>query len=101
LVISTSPAGNLARSLTADGMSPVSSSALRLLLERLADARDGRDLALAGEGHDRDARVTHGLGRRAVGDHAVRDGAVELVEVSQLVERGGDFGIGLGCMDLR
>ena len=38
--------------------------------------------------------VAHGLGRRAVGDHAVGHRAVELVEVAELVEGGGDLGVG-------
>ena len=40
---------------------------------------------------DRHRGLAHGLGRGAVGDHAVGDGAVELVEVPELVEGGGDL----------
>ena len=66
----------------------------QLLLERLADAGDGRHATLARHGDDRDGGLAHGLGRVAVGDHPVGDRAVELVEVAELVERGGDLGVG-------
>ena len=87
------PGGNFARSFTAPGMSPVSSSATHLLLERLADARQLGDPAVAGQRDDRDGRLAHRLGRVAVGDHAVDDRAVELVQVAELVEGGGDLGV--------
>ena len=65
-----------------------------LLLEDLADPVELGDAAVARHLHHRDRRLAHGLGRRAVGDHAVGDGAVEFVEVAELVERGGDLGVG-------
>ena len=46
-----------------------------------------------GQRRDRDRRLAHGLGRVAVGDDAVDDRPVELVEVAELVERGGDLGV--------
>ena len=49
--------------------------------------------ALAGQRGHGHRRVAHRLGRVAVGDHAVLDGAVELVEVAELVEGGGDLGV--------
>jgi hypothetical protein len=66
----------------------------QLLLERLADARHGRHAPLARHRDDRHGRLAHRLGRVAVGDHPVGDGAVELVEIAQLVEGGGDLGVG-------
>ena len=51
-------------------------------------------LPLARERGDRHRRVAHRAGGVAVGDHAVLDGAVELVEVRQLLEGGGDLGVG-------
>ena len=42
---------------------------------------------------DRDRGLAHGLGGVAVGDHAVGHRAVELVEVAELVEGGGDLGV--------
>ncbi len=65
-----------------------------LLLEDLADPVELGDAAVARQLHHRHGRLADGLGRRAVGDHAVGDGAVELVEVAELVERGGDLGVG-------
>jgi hypothetical protein len=65
-----------------------------LLLERLADVRQLGDLAVAGELHDRDGGVAHRAGGVAIGDDAVLDRAVELVEVRQLLEGGGDLGVG-------
>ena len=77
----TRPTGIFARSFWAAGMSPVSSSAV--LLERLADPRQLRHAALARELGDGDRRVAHRAGGVAVGDEAVLDDAVELVEVGQ------------------
>ena len=67
---------------------------LELLLERLADARQLGDPSLAGEADDGHGGVADGLGGVAVGDHAVGDRAVELVEIAELVEGGGDLGVG-------
>jgi hypothetical protein len=61
-----------------------------LLLERLADAGQRRHTALPGEPRDRHRRVADGLRRVAVGDDAVDDRAVELVEIAELVEVGRD-----------
>jgi hypothetical protein len=88
----SSPAGNFDRSLTAAGMSPVSSSALSFS-SRVLPIQLGHP-SLARERHDGDRRVADRLGRRVVGDDAVGDRAVELVEVAELVERGGDLGVG-------
>ena len=66
----------------------------QLLLERLADVRQLGDAALAGERGDGHGGVAHGARGVAVGDHAVLDRAVELVEVRQLLEGGGDLGVG-------
>ena len=67
----------------------------QLLLERLADARQRRHLALARQAHHRHRRLADGLGRRAVGDHAVGDRAVELIQVAELIEGGGDLRVRL------
>ena len=83
---STSPAGNFARSFSAAGIVPVSSSALDLLLERLADPGQLGDRPSRVERGDRRGRLADGLRRVAVGDDAVDDRAVELVEVAELVE---------------
>ena len=93
-VIATSPGGKRARSFTAAGISPVSirsvifcssvapipgSSVTRP--SRVSAATDTR-------------RVAHDLRGVAVGDHAVDDRAVELVEVAELVERVRDRAVG-------
>ncbi len=49
--------------------------------------------ALARQRRDRDRGLAHGLGGGAVGEHAVHDRAVELVEVAELLERVGDRGV--------
>ena len=72
-------------------MSPVSSSAWSFSSSVLPIAAELGHPALARERHDRHGGLAHGLGRGAVGDHAVGDGAVELVEVPELVEGGGDL----------
>ena len=88
------PAGNFARSLTAAGMSPVSSSARSFSSSVLPMSGSSVTLALAGELGDGHGRVAHRARRVAVGDDAVLDRAVELVEVPQLLEGGGDLGVG-------
>ena len=65
-----------------------------LFRQRLADAGNLGRPARGGELGDRDRALADRLGRGAVGEHAVFDRAVELVEDSQLVERGGDLGVG-------
>ena len=85
-VRSMSPGGNFARSFSAAGMVPVSSSARIFSSSVLPMPGSSVDAALARERADRHRGVAHGLGRGAVGEHAVDDGAVELVEVAELVE---------------
>ena len=69
----------------------------QLLLERLADARQLGDAALARELHRprrrTRARPWRPCGRRSRGTD---DRAVELVEVAELLEGGGDLGVGGG-----
>ena len=60
---------------------------LDLLLERLADPRQLGHAALARQRREPTRRLAHGLRRVAVGEHAVHDRAVELVEVGELVEQ--------------
>src|SRR3712207_9361745 len=55
--------------------------------------RSRRDLPLPGQLGHGDGRVAHRLRRVAVGQDAVDDRAVELVEVAQLVEVLGDGGV--------
>ena len=62
-----------------------------LLLERLPDVAQLGRAALAGELRDGHRRVADRLGGLAVGDHPVDDGAVQLVEVAELVHRGRDL----------
>ena len=82
------------RSFSTAGMVPVSSSAS--IFSSSVRPMPGQlgDLALARHGRDRARRLAHRLGGVAVGEHAVHDGAVELVEVGQLVEERGDGGVG-------
>jgi hypothetical protein len=61
-----------------------------LLLQRLADARQLGCTALAGERGDRHGRRAHGLGGGPIGDDAVDDRAVELVQVAELLQCVGD-----------
>ncbi len=93
-VISTSPGGNFARSFVAAGISPSVGQGDDLLLDRRADARQLRGAAVPGQCGDRHGCVAHRLGGVAVGHDAVDDGAVELVQVAELVERGGDLSVG-------
>ena len=58
----------------------------QLLLERLADPGQLGDAALADERRDRHGRLADHLRRVAVGDDAVDDRAVELVQIAELVE---------------
>ena len=74
---------------------------LELGLQRLADAGQLGDLAVARELLDGDRRLAHGLGGGAVGEDAVGDGPVELVEVGELLEGGGDLGVRHGVPSLR
>ena len=58
-----------------------------LLLERRADPRQLGRAAGAGQRGDRDGRLAHRLRRVAVGEHAVDDRPVELVQVAELLAR--------------
>ena len=84
-VTSTSDAGNFALSFAAAGISPVSSRVDDLLLERLADARELGGPAGPGKLLDRDGALADRLRGFAVGEDAVPDGPVELVEGGELV----------------
>src|SRR5205085_10578047 len=64
-----------------------------LLCDGLADTRQGRDLPRPRELCDRHGRLPDCLRRVAVGDDPVDDRAVQLVEVSELVEVRGYFGV--------
>ena len=66
---------------------------LELRLERLADPRQLGHAAVAHELLDGHGGLAHGPGGGAVGEHAVLHGAVELVEVGELLEGGCDLGV--------
>ena len=91
---SISVGGNFAFSFTAAGISPVSSRASIFSASVLPTP--GISVALPGarELGDRDRAFADRLGGGAVGEHAVFDGAVELVEDPQLFEGGGDLSVG-------
>ncbi len=61
-----------------------------LLLQRRADPGQLARAALACERGDRDRGLAHALGRRAVGQHAVDDRTVELVQIAELFQCVGD-----------
>ena len=65
-----------------------------LLLQRPPDPGQLGHPAVAGQRRDRGRRLADRLGRVAVGEDPVDHGAVELVEVGELVEEGGDRGVG-------
>ena len=65
-----------------------------LFRQRLADAGDLGRPPCGGQLGDRDRALADRLGGGAVGEHPVFDGAVELVEDPQLVQGGGDLGVG-------
>jgi hypothetical protein len=71
---------------------------VQLLLERLADAGDAGDRASPRHVFYGGCRFADGLGRVAVGDDAVHDRAVQLVEVGELVEVECDFRISQGSL---
>ena len=75
-------------------MSPVSSSASSFSSSVLPMFGSSVTRPVAGERGDGHGGVAHGARGVAVGDHAVLDRAVELVEVRQLLEGGGDLGVG-------
>ena len=81
------PGGELRAELLRRRDGPGLHQALDLLLKGLADARQLRGPPLPGEPGHRHRGFAHRLGRVAVGDDSVDDRPVELVEVSQLVER--------------
>jgi hypothetical protein len=64
-----------------------------LLLDRLADPRQGLRLAVERELRDRGRCLAHALGRAPVGEHAERLGALELEQVGQELEPVGDLGV--------
>ena len=66
---------------------------LELLLQRLADAGKLGHAAVAHELLDRHGRLADRPRGGPVRDHAVLHGAVELVEIPELVEVGGDLGV--------
>ena len=65
-----------------------------LFLERLADPRQLRRTALTRERADRHGRLAHGLGGAAIGEDAMHDRAVKLVQVAEFFERLRDRGVG-------
>ena len=92
-MIASSPGGNFARSFSAAGIVPVSTQREDLLLQRppmpgSSVARPSRASAAT----ETDASRT-ALRGRAVGEHAVDDRAVELVQVAEFLERIGDRGV--------
>ena len=96
-VTSISVVGNFAFSFTAAGISPGLQQGVDLFRQRLADAGDLGRAPGGGELGDRDRALADRLGGGAVGEHPVFDRAVELVEHAQLVQGGGDLGIGHRC----
>ena len=74
-------------------MSPVSTSVWSFVLERLADPRQLGHAAVAHELLDGHGGLAHRPGGGAVGEDAVGDGSVELVQVGELLEGGGDLGV--------
>ena len=90
-VISSRPGGYFARSFSAAGIVAGVEQRDELLLERLADPGQRVTVPCARHRRDRHRRLARRLRRRAVGEHAVHDRAVELVEVGELVEGGGDL----------
>ena len=90
-------AGNFAFSFAAAGISPVSSRASIFSASVLPTPGISVALPAGGQLGDRDRALADRLGGVAVGEHPVFDRAVELVEDSQLVQRGGDLGVGHGC----
>ena len=85
--------GNFAFSFTAAGISPVSSSASIFSASVLPTPGTSVALPWRGELGDRDGALADRLGGGAVGEDAVFDRAVELVENPQLFQRGGDLGV--------
>ena len=86
--------GIRARSFSMAGIVPVSSSAS--IFSSSVRPMPGSSVTLPSRvmARDRARRLADRLGGVAVGEHAVDDGAVELVEVGQLVEERGDGGVG-------
>ena len=64
--------------------------------DRVADVVELGQAALLREAPDRLGGLAEALGRLAVGEHAVDDGAVQLVEVAEQVEEVGDLGVAQG-----
>ena len=74
-------------------MSPVSISARSFSSSVLPMPGELGHAPVAHELLDRHGRLAHGARGGAIGEHAVLHGAVELVEVAELVEGGGDLGV--------
>ena len=89
----TSPGGIRSRSFTRGRDVALGQQRVDLLGDRLAHPRQVGRPALRGQLGYRLAGVADGLGRVAVGQDAVDDRAVQLVERAQLVEGGGDLGV--------
>ena len=64
--------------------------------DRVADVVELGQAALLGQRPDRLGGLAEALRRPAVGEHAVDDGAVQLVEVAEQVEQVGDLGVAQG-----
>jgi hypothetical protein len=92
-VIAIRPAGNFARSFSAAGIVPVS-RARGSSPAACCRSRAARSPAGARERGDRHGRLAHGLRGGPVGEHAVHDRAVELVQVAQFLQGVGDRGVG-------
>jgi thioredoxin 1 len=76
------------------GNHPIGGEREDFLLDRLTDPGELGRASLARQRGHRDGRVADRLGGVAVRDDPVDDRAVELIQVTELVERGGYLGIG-------
>ena len=94
--ISISPAGSFSLSLTAAGISPVSTRAMIFSSSVLPTPGSCGDRSVLRHLLDRAAFVPDGPRRVHVGQHPVPVGSVELVEHGELFEGGGDLGVGHG-----
>ena len=92
-VISISPGGNLRAQLDERRDRAVVGEREDLLLDRSRRPRELGGAALARERRHRHGRLADRLGGVPVRDDPVDRGAVELVQVAELVEGGGDLGV--------
>ncbi len=92
-IIAITPLGNCAAQLRRLLRVARLDQRVQLLLERLADARELGHAAVAHELLDGHGGLAHRPGGGAVGEDAVGDGPVELVEIGELLEGGGDLGV--------